>query len=158
MGTQQLLLIVLSVIIIGVAIAVGITMFGSQSASSNRNAVIADLHEFGMRAITFWKTPASMAGGGNGNPGFGSSVALRRATVGMWIGFKGGAYLWDYNENGSYVLLNVSTSNSLLIWGMGNQKGQDPNCSNWGGRIGYVQVNMTVEPTADNPITIVTIN
>ena len=158
MGTQQVLLIVLSVIIIGVAVAVGITMFSTQSASSNRNAVIADLQEFGRRAIAFWKTPAGMAGGGNGNPGFGSTVALRRATVGKWMDFKGGAYLWDYNENGSYIFFDASTSTILRISGMGNQKGQNPNRANWGGRIGYVQVSMTVDPTADNPITIVTVN
>ena len=46
MGTQQILLIVLSVIIVGVAIAVGIQMFNSQSYSSNKTAIAADAQSF----------------------------------------------------------------------------------------------------------------
>nr|MBC8383659.1 hypothetical protein [Candidatus Cloacimonadota bacterium] len=46
MGTQQILLIVLSVIIVGIAVAVGITMFNAQSVNSNRNACIADMNNF----------------------------------------------------------------------------------------------------------------
>ncbi len=39
MGTQQILLIVLSVIIVGIAVAVGITMFNQQAENSNQKCL-----------------------------------------------------------------------------------------------------------------------
>ncbi len=42
MGQQQLLLIILGVIIVGIAVAVGITMFQDNAVDQNRSAVIAD--------------------------------------------------------------------------------------------------------------------
>ena len=64
MGQQQLLLIVLGVIIVGIAIAVGITMFRSDNQSSNRNQVISDLERLGSIAQEYYQKPVSMAGGG----------------------------------------------------------------------------------------------
>lgn len=63
MGQQQLLLIVLGVIIVGIAIAVGITMFRSDSQSSNRDRLESDLERLGALAQEYYKTPANMAGG-----------------------------------------------------------------------------------------------
>jgi len=65
MGQQQLLLIILGVIIVGVAIAVGISMFSGQSVASNRDAIITDLATLGADAYQFKIRPSSM-GGGNG--------------------------------------------------------------------------------------------
>ena len=42
MGQTQILLIVLSVIIVGVAVAVGIDQFQENALTSNRDAVAAD--------------------------------------------------------------------------------------------------------------------
>jgi hypothetical protein len=39
MGQQQLLLIILGVIVVGIAVAVGITMFKDNAVSANRDAV-----------------------------------------------------------------------------------------------------------------------
>ena len=50
MGQQQLLLIVLSVIIVGIAVVVGIQMFGASAASSNLEAVTSDLLHLAARA------------------------------------------------------------------------------------------------------------
>jgi len=65
MGQQQLLLIILGVIIVGVAIAVGISMFSGQSIQSNKDAILSDLNNLGADAYQFKIRPASM-GGGNG--------------------------------------------------------------------------------------------
>ena len=65
MGQQQLLLIILGVIIVGVAIAVGISMFSGQSVSANKDAVITDLATLGADAYQFKIRPSTM-GGGNG--------------------------------------------------------------------------------------------
>jgi Tfp pilus assembly protein PilE len=63
MGQQQLLLIVLSVIIVGVAIAVGVTQFQSNAVESNRQAVISDLVNYAAKAQRYYRTPAQLGGG-----------------------------------------------------------------------------------------------
>lgn len=64
MGQQQLLLIVLGVIIVGISIAVGVTQFKSGAVDSNRQAVIGDLVNLGAKAQRFYRTPTTLAGGG----------------------------------------------------------------------------------------------
>ena len=63
MGQQQLLLIVLGVIVVGIAIAVGVTMFQSNAIESNRQAVISDLVNYASKAQRFYRTPAQLGGG-----------------------------------------------------------------------------------------------
>jgi len=64
MGTQQILLIVLSVIIVGIAVAVGITMFNQQTLNSARQAIIGDMNNMAATAQAWYKTPVSMGGAG----------------------------------------------------------------------------------------------
>jgi len=66
MGQQQLLLIILGVIVVGIAVAVGINFYGANSVSSNRDAVIADLTTLASNAHDYYRKPASL-GGGNGS-------------------------------------------------------------------------------------------
>jgi hypothetical protein len=63
MGQQQMMLIVLGVIIVGIGIALGISQFGSDSISSNRDALINDLNNLGINAYQFKILPSSMGGG-----------------------------------------------------------------------------------------------
>ena len=63
MGQQQLLLIILGVIIVGVAIAVGISMFSGQSIQSNKDAILSDLNNLGADAYQHKIRPSSMGGG-----------------------------------------------------------------------------------------------
>ncbi len=63
MGQQQILLVILGVIIVGFAIAIGITLFGAQSVSSNRDAMINDIHHLAMVAYQFRISLRSMGGG-----------------------------------------------------------------------------------------------
>ena len=65
MGQQQLLLIVLGVIIVGIAIVVGINLFNANSVSANRDAVISDLNNLAAQAHQYYMRPTSMGGGGN---------------------------------------------------------------------------------------------
>ncbi|MCK9558074.1 MAG: hypothetical protein PHQ78_03255 [Candidatus Cloacimonetes bacterium] len=62
MGTQQILLIVLSVIIVGAAIAVGIDMFNRQDFSSNRSAAASDVQIFLTQVLQYYKMPESLGG------------------------------------------------------------------------------------------------
>ena len=65
MGQQQLLLIVLGVIIVGIAVVVGINVFTASSMNSNRDAVIADLTTLAAMAQQHYRKPAAMGGGQN---------------------------------------------------------------------------------------------
>ncbi|HTK82281.1 MAG TPA: hypothetical protein VL633_08325 [Bacteroidota bacterium] len=63
MGQQQLLLIILGVIIVGIAIAVGITMFSSASVQSNKDALVNDLNNLAANAYQYKIRPSTMGGG-----------------------------------------------------------------------------------------------
>ncbi len=65
MGQQQLLLIVLGVIVVGIAIVIGITLFSGNSVSSNRDAVVSDLNNLSAIALQHYRKPVSLGGGGN---------------------------------------------------------------------------------------------
>lgn len=64
MAQQQLLLLTLGTIIVGVGIYMGVLMFSSSSASSNKEQIIADLQELGADAYGFIYRPVMMGGGG----------------------------------------------------------------------------------------------
>ncbi|MBI2952106.1 hypothetical protein HYY27_08430, partial [bacterium] len=64
MGQTQILMIVLAVIIVGIAVAAGITMFGKSAGVSNRDAVVHDCQTITSYAQQYYKKPAEMGGGG----------------------------------------------------------------------------------------------
>ena len=112
MGQQQLLLIVLSVIIVGIAVVVGINMFNDQAASSNLDAVSADLVNLASRAQQHFRRPAAMGGGG------GSFALLTANAAGL-------AYLTTQpsNENGAYTISSAGTATTVTIEGIGTEDG-----------------------------------
>jgi len=118
MGMQQILLIVLSVIIVGVAVAVGITMFKSQAVSSNRQAVIADINTLAGQALGFYKTPESFGGGGY-------AWGADDAKLGAWLGYGHDGTTGDTltTENGTYKL--TIATDVLTITGNGKEIGDD---------------------------------
>jgi len=75
MGQQQLLLIILGVIVVGIAVAVGITMFSDSAISANRDAVTNDLVNLASRAQQFYRRPTSLGGGGNSFAGLTADAA-----------------------------------------------------------------------------------
>lgn len=75
MGQQQLLLIILGVIIVGIAVAVGITMFTGGARDANRDQVINDLVNLSAKAQQFYRRPTAMGGGGNSFVNFQLSMA-----------------------------------------------------------------------------------
>ncbi len=123
MGTQQLLLIVLGAIIVGVAITIGVTLFKSNAQTSNRDQVVADLQNLGAVAQQFYRKPTSFGGGGqdfqnftltpldtgNGNGSFSVSTSIP--------------------DGAGYVSGNrapITTSGQLIyIVGCGNETGND---------------------------------
>src|SRR5216684_5524943 len=96
MGQQQLLLIILGVIIVGIAIAVGITMFGSSSVQSNKDAIVNDLNNLAANAYQFRIRPGTMGGGGGNFTGYSVPLVFRP------------------NENGTYTTTGVTATTVTL--------------------------------------------
>ena len=78
MGQQQLLLIVLGVIIVGIAVVVGINVFTASSLTANNDAVISDVMTIGSMAQQYYRKPAAMGGGGNTFTGFAVPKSLEK--------------------------------------------------------------------------------
>jgi len=118
MGTQQILLIVLSVIIVGAAIAVGIQMFNSQAYSANKSAIAADAQSFASQIVQYFKTPTSQGGAG------GTVTAGMQTEIGKFIGWGGAA---TDNDSGEYIINAVAAADtSVTIYGLGNEaKGEN---------------------------------
>jgi hypothetical protein len=98
MGQQQLLLIILGVIIVGIAIAVGISQFGAHSTQSNKDGVTASLVNVSANAYQFKIRPTTMGGGGGTYTNY--TIPSKMAQ----------------DDNGSYTLGTVAT-NSIQIKG-----------------------------------------
>ena len=63
MGSQQLLFVILGVILIGIAIIAGISMFSAQRVATNRDSIISDLNELAAQAYQFRGRLRTMGGG-----------------------------------------------------------------------------------------------
>jgi len=100
MGQQQLLLIILGVIIVGIAIAVGLSLFSAQSVQSNHDAIINDLNNIAANAYQSYIRPASMGGGANSYDGTGAAGASAYTIPSRM----------RTNENGSYAVVNTATT------------------------------------------------
>ena len=96
MGQQQLLLLVLAAIIVGVAVIVGINIFGSSADEANREALIQDCLTIGARAQEWYRRPSILEGG---NQSFANVTldTLRWTTP---------------NENGSFTIDGSAGSHS----------------------------------------------
>ena len=126
MGQQQLLLIILGVIVVGIAVAVGITMFSDNAISANRDAVTNDLVNLASRAQQYYRRPASMGGGEGSFVGLGADAAgLAKLTS------------KPQNSNGVYSIKTAGTDSTVYLLGVGTEKAGDGN---------LVQITMLVKP------------
>lgn len=101
MGQQQLLLIVLGLIIVGIAIVVGINLFTANAIEAKRNNVTNDLLHLASEAQKYYKTPREMGGGSQEFTGWRIPASLRT------------------NADGSFTA-TVNSDNVILI-GTGNE-------------------------------------
>ncbi len=121
MGQQQLLLIVLGVIIVGIAVVVGINVFTASAASSNRDAVIADLTTIGSMAQGFYRKPTALGGGNNQFTNWVVPAQLSQTA------------------NMSAAVTPTVAAQSVVLVGVGTETGNDGTAK--------VKATMTVTPT-----------
>jgi len=126
MGQQQLLLIVLGVIIVGIAVVVGINVFTASSVNANRDAVISDLTTIAAMAQQFYRKPVAMGGGGNafnGGDGFTIPPTLQQtanmsAAVGLTVNAQDIELVGTGTETGdngtSEILITMEVSPNAI--------------------------------------------
>ncbi len=117
MGTQQILLIVLSVIIVGVAIAVGISMFNSQAYNANKTAIASDAQAYAAQVLQYWKTPESQGGAG------GVAANMTTTAVTAYLGLTSPN---NTNENGTYTVTSADGT-TVVLTGLGKANRNDMN-------------------------------
>ncbi|MCH7774071.1 MAG: hypothetical protein IH784_06650 [Bacteroidetes bacterium] len=96
MGQQQLLLIVLGVIVVGIAVVVGINLFNASAEEANKDGIVSDCTNLGAMAQQYYKKPASMGGGANSFVGWVIATGL------------------DSTANGTYVASGLSLTNATI--------------------------------------------
>ena len=101
MGQQQLLLVILGIIIVGLAIFVGINLFTSHSIEAKRNNVINDCINLASSAQRHYRRPVSLGGGGRTFDGW--SIPSDLVTT----------------ANGTYTA--VVNSDNIVLTGTGNE-------------------------------------
>ncbi len=102
MGQQQLLLIILGVIIVGIAIAVGLSLFSAQSIQANKDAIINDLNNIAAHAYQYKIRPSSMGGGSGAYTGY--TIPTKMAT----------------NENATYAATPAASTVTVVATSIQN--------------------------------------
>ena len=102
MGQQQLLLVILGVIIVGIAIAVGIMMFKANAEVASRAAIIDDLGYFAQRARQYYIKPKYLGG---------TDRDFTNITLSMLTPLS-------ENENGRYYIDSTS-KDEIILMGVG---------------------------------------
>ncbi|MDX1637848.1 MAG: hypothetical protein R3281_07765 [Balneolaceae bacterium] len=108
MGQQQLLLVILVTIIVGIATVVAINTFSSAADSANLDAVRQDMASIAASAQGYYMKPEMLGGGGQDFTGmtfeditFGGTISSSNTSI-------------AYNENGTYQL-GSGSSGSIQI-------------------------------------------
>jgi len=102
LGQQQLLLIVLAIIIVGIAIAVSIQLFRSNAIEAKRDILIEETTSLGVMALQYFKKPAELGGGSKSFVGW--TIPSQMVTT----------------ANGYFLISTVSTT-QVIITGTGTE-------------------------------------
>lgn len=109
MGSQQLLLIVVGTLVVGMMVVIGITLFVDHAAATNRDEIANDLMHAASVAQAYHRRPQILGGGGNSFVGFDLRTVFRELQ----------------NMNGSYSVFGTPTDSTIVIEGLGTQPGYD---------------------------------
>ncbi|MFZ1292465.1 MAG: hypothetical protein WAR79_20410 [Melioribacteraceae bacterium] len=85
MGQQQLLLIMLTVILVGVAVFVGIGMFTSNAIEQKRNEIINECTILASEAQLYFRKPKEYGGGGKSFIGWKLPKEFNQTEAGFFV-------------------------------------------------------------------------
>ena len=103
MGQQQILLIVLGLVVIGIAVAVGMSLFRAHAISAKRDLLTNETIDMAAQAISYYKRAKEFGGGG-------------KSFVGWEI-----PHQVQNTINGSYILIDEITNDEVVIIATGTE-------------------------------------
>ncbi len=127
MGQQQLLLIVIGTIVVGIAIFIAINIATVYYRDSNRDGLINDINNIAAFAKTHYHKPSALGGGGYSYNNF--TIPSHLANT----------------PNGTFINMSIDPR-SLLIIGIGKEIGNDG--------VNKVKVSATITPDSINVLII----
>lgn len=101
MGQQQLLLIVLAVIVIGISITMGILLFNENAIEQKRNEIINECSLIASDAQLYYRKPRSLGGGSKSFTGWTVPQKFTSTVAGFFVS-------------------TIVTPNQVIITGTGN--------------------------------------
>lgn len=109
MGQQQLLLLVLGIVIVGLSVVVGIQAFGENQKKANADALVSDAIRIASDAQAWKLKPAAFGGGANATKWTNFSLTQ--------IGYTVDAESKYNNVNGQFSLTGNDATGPLVITG-----------------------------------------
>ncbi|MFH1008187.1 MAG: hypothetical protein V1800_11925 [Candidatus Latescibacterota bacterium] len=104
MGQQQILLIVLAAVIVGIAVVVGMQMMGESAVDANKRACTQDLLNLATKAQSWFRTPTSLGGGGR------SFLALTADAAGLAVLTPNAT-----TQNGTLAVKTAGTATAVVL-------------------------------------------
>ena len=155
MGQQQLLLLVLGVVLVGLAVVVGIQAFEENTRKAEFDRLTVEAHRLAATAYAWKQTPQAM-GGGEGVP-FYSTITLDRLGIAGAAISEGGSIMEATRGDLTYALqrrelprTHVAVANTKLDISVAVFfLGPEPACFAY--RMGYRQNGQTVYVPAMTP-------
>ncbi len=134
MGSQQLVLVVLGVIIVAIATAVGMSIFFSQAFRTNRNALASEVQVYAAESFQYYRLPVNMGGAGQ------NLEAMTVGSLARAIGFSISDPPRMFTEHGEFRIMNYEPSTGKFsIVGLGN--------SLWLGKLPKVKCDIELPST-----------
>ena len=126
MGQQQLLLVILVTIIVGIATVVAINIFGTAAEQANRDAVSQDLLAAAAQAQAIYARPEMMNGAGGDFNNLDLEELLARLNIPGALGENADENRSQVNnENGVYYISISNGGDGVLITGEPESGGEN---------------------------------
>ena len=104
MGQQQILLIVLAAVIVGIAVVVGMQMMGESAIDANKRACTQDLLNLATKAQQWFRTPTALGGGGR------TFTAITADAAGLALLTNNAT-----TENGTLAIKTAGTATTVVL-------------------------------------------
>ena len=108
MGQQQLLLIIVAVIVVGVSVAIANQLFYANAEDSNKDSIISELTNLATISLQYYQKPASMVGGGRSFTNWQIPSQLDTSTS--------GTYTISQANNNKLILIGSPIQGSGYTW------------------------------------------